>query len=293
MRDRDDMKREGLEQAVDLAIQGKRERLYEILVRGSRMPGPRPNMDLAEELASVCAARGKGAEGLVTTLATLDADVAPGATELEFLPMCGVVAAGARGASDPSSVPRMLRVLEEAAEDLRWRVREAVAPALARIGAVRGEALALEVEPWMDGFFPAATVISALGRQEWLSRLERPEGALSRLEDAFLLVRNAERSAERYPGYKALFVALGASPALLAGRFGALAFDVLARMSDVKEPMVREAIEKSLENPRLARRFASEIARVRGALEASAPVARDPRSNVGPTRRRGRRRRPG
>jgi hypothetical protein len=281
-----------LERAVGTAIDGDSAKLYALLLRGSRLPGLRPNLELADRFAGVCALRGAAADTLTLTLATLDVESAPGATELEFLPMCGVAAAGARGASDPSSVRRMLDVLEVAAEDLRWRVREAVPPAVARIGAVRGEALLVDVSSWMGGFFPATAVLLALARSEWLSRLDKPTLALARLEQAFDLARNAERSAERYPGYKALLVALGACPAVLAARFGPPAFDVLVRMGDVKEPMIREAIAKNLENKSLTRRFATDVMRVRRALEASAPVARDPRSYVGPTRRRGRRRSP-
>jgi hypothetical protein len=281
-----------LDRAVGTAIDGDSTKLYALLLRGSRLPGVRPNLELADRFAGACALRGAAADTLTLTLATLDVDSAPGATELEFLPMCGVAAAGARGASDSSSARRMLDVLEVAAEDLRWRVREAVPPAVARIGAVRGEALLVDVSSWMGGFFPATAVLLALARSEWLSRLDKPTLAVARLEQAFELARNAERSAERYPGYKALLVALGTCPAVLAARFGPPAFDVLVRMGDVKEPMIREAIAKNLENKSLTRRFATDVMRVRRALEASEPMARDPRSYVGPTRRRGRRRSP-
>jgi hypothetical protein len=275
--------------AVDLAIGGQTGKLYALLRRGSKLPGPRPNLELAERFALACAARGRAGEALATKLATLHPDVAPGATELEFLPMCGVTALGARAASDPKSVPRLLPVLEAAAEDLRWRVREAVAPAVARVGALVGEELLDRIEPWMLGFFPATSVLVAMARPEWLARLEGSGLALVRLEQAFMLARNADRSAERYPGYNALVVALGTAPSELGARFGPPVFDVLVRMSDVKEPVLREAIAKNLESQRLARRFGEDVARVRRALEASAPKARDPRSNVGPTRRRGRR----
>jgi len=255
------------------------------------LPGVRPNLELAEGFAAACATRGRLADDFVEALATLDADRAPGATELEFLPMCGVVALGFRGASDPGAVARVLRVLEAASEDLRWRVRDAVPSALARIGAVRGEPLLVEIEPWMEGFFSAAAVLVASARTEWLSRIERPVVLVARLERAFELARDAERSAERYPGYKALVVALGECPGVVAAKFGEPVFDLLARMSVIKEPMLREAIAKNLGGQRLARRFAGEVSRVQRALEATAPKARDPRSDVGPTRGRGRKRR--
>jgi hypothetical protein len=282
--------RDRLARAIDAAILKRPEELYSLLARGSRLPGARPNLELADSFAAACASRGRLADDCVEALATLDADRAPGATELEFLPMCGVVALGARGASDASSVARVLRILEAASEDLRWRVRDAVAPALARIGAVRGEELLVDVEPWMEGFFSAAAVLLASARTEWLSRIERPFVLVARLERAFELARDAERSTERYPGYKALVVALGECPGVVAAKFGEPVFDLLVRMSVIKEPMLREAIAKNLGGQRLARRFAGEVSRVQRALEATAPKARDPRSDVGPTRRRGKKR---
>ena len=245
-------------------------------------------MSLADRFAEAIVARGRAADGVVTDLATLDPDQAPGATELEFLPICGVVAAGARAAADERCLPAMLEVLDAGACDLRFRVRDSVPTALARIGEVQGEALVALLEPWMDRFFPAAAVLLALMRLEWLSRLFDARLPLTRLEEAFLLAKSAERSAKRYPGYKALVVALSMAPSELAARFGAPVFDLLARMSDIKEPALREAIAKNLVSRKLARRYGDEVARVRGTLEATAPLPRDPRADVGPTRRRGR-----
>jgi hypothetical protein len=280
-----------LARALDEAIARRPDALYALLARGSRLPGVRPNLELAERFGAACVARGKAADRVATELATLDADRAPGATELEFLPLAGVVALGARGAADPGCTASVLPLLEASSADLRFRVRDAVPPALARIGEVRGEELLADLASWMDGYFPAAAVLLAMARMEWLSKVSSPVLVAMRLGEAFDLARNADRSTERYPGYKALVVALGETPAVLAARFGAPVFDVLVRMSDVKEPVLREAVAKNLEGHRLARRYAGEIERVRRALSATAPVARDPRADVGPTRRRGKKRR--
>ncbi len=279
---------DALSRAVETAIRGKPGDLYALLARGSGLPGVRPNLPLAERFAQACVARGGLADDLVTGLATLDADHAPGATELEFLPMCGVVAAGARGVADAACAPRMLDTLHAAAEDLRWRVRDAVPPALARMGASLGEPLLEDVAPWMIRFFPATAVIVASARNEWLSRADRPDVLLARLDEAFALARDADRSTERYPGYKALVLALATSPGVIAARFGRPVFDRLVAWSAVKEPMLRDAVAKSIEGSRLSRRFGDEVARVEKALKESAPVPRDPRSYVGPTRGRGR-----
>ena len=279
-----------LGRAFDGAIGGDTRPLYAFLARHSGLPGVRANGTMVLAFASHAATRGKRADALIRTMATLDADRAPGGTELEFLPMCGVAAIGARAASDPKAVPQALEYLETAAEDLRFRVRDEVPKALARLGAVRGEALVVDVAGWTDGFFQSAAVLNAATDNGWLSTIHDYEPLLARLEEAFQLANNADRAAERYPGYKSLVDALSVSPGVFAARFGVPVFDQLVRWSTVKEPKLRDAITKSMSGTRLSKRFAADVARVHKALEASAPGRRDPLTYVGPTRRRGQKR---
>jgi hypothetical protein len=181
----------------------------------------------------------------------------------------------------------MLDVLHAAADDLRFRVRDAVPRGLARIGATRGDALVADVAPWMDGFFHAAAVLLALANEAWLTRVADHAEAARRLDEAFVLARDAARATFRYPGHKALVDALAVAPGACAARFGVPIFDLLERWAQVKEPILREAVAKNLRGARLANRFAPDIARVERALAASEPERRDPRSYVGPTRGRG------
>ncbi len=279
-----------LGRAFDTALAGDTRPLFAFLARHSGLPGVHANQNIVLAFASHAATRGKRADGLARMLATLDADRAPGGTELEILPMCGVAAIGARAASDPKVVRASLELLEAAAEDLRFRVRDEVPRALARIGAVRGEPLVEELRGWMDGFFQSAAVLLAATDNGWLSTIHAPEPLVARLDEAFQLARGADRAAERYPGYKALVEALSTTPGVFAARFGAPVFDRLVAWSTVKEPMLRDAIRRSVGGTRLSKRFAADVARVLAALAASAPTRRDPLTDVGPTRRRGKKR---
>jgi hypothetical protein len=279
-----------LGRAFDGAIGGDTRPLFAFLARHSGLPGVRANGEIVLAFASHAATRGKRADALVRSMTLLDADRAPGGTELEILPMCGVAALGARGASDPKAVPVVLDYLEAAAEDLRYRVREEVPRALARIGSVRGAPLVDEVSGWMDGFFQAAAVLVAAADHAWLPTILEPDALVSRLDEGFQLARGADRATERYPGYKSLVDALSTTPGVFAARFGAPVFDRLVAWSTVKEPKLREAIASSLRGTRLTKRFGPDVARVQAALAASAPVRRDPLTDVGPTRRRGKKR---
>src|SRR5882724_242961 len=90
--------------AIERACRGPVDSLSDILCRGSGLPGPRANMNLAAIFAAECASRGAACDRAILYLAALDADAAPGGgsgtygagSELEFLPVCGVMAAGAR-----------------------------------------------------------------------------------------------------------------------------------------------------------------------------------------------------
>ena len=265
--------------------------LYAFLARHSGLPGVKANANIILAFASHAATRGRRADALVRTMVLLDADRAPGGTELEILPVCGVAAIAARAVSDAKIVPASLELLEAAAEDLRYRVRDEVPRALARIGAIRGEPLVAELKGWMDGFFQSAAVLIAATDNGWLSTIHSDTEIVLRLDEAFQLARGADRADERYPGYKALIEALSVTPGVIAARFGAPVFDRLVAWSTVKEPMLREAIVKSLGGTRLSKRFAADIARVHAALAASAPIRRDPKTDVGPTRGRGKKRR--
>jgi hypothetical protein len=279
---------EALTRALDEAVRGDSRALYELLARLGGLPGPRANAGVILAFANECAARGKAADALVIKMATLDVDAAPGASKYEIVPMCGVAALGARAASDPTAM-RALATLHDCAEDLRFRVRDEVAEALARIGEQRGEALVHDLAHWMDGYFHAAAVLRALANAKWLTKIAAPGVVIERLNEAFELAKNAPRAVARYPGFKSLLDALAIAPVEAAARFGVPVFDMLATWAQTKDPVLREVVDGVLAAPKLAGRYAAEVARARGALAATEPPRRDPKTYVGPTRGRGKR----
>jgi hypothetical protein len=246
------------------------------------------NAPLAEAFAAACRSRGAAADGVAFALARLSADEAPGATAREFLPVCGVYALGARGAADGAQRARVVAELHRAADDSRFRVREAVVFSLARIGQVAGDGLLREVSAWIDGYFHAATVLRALSQEGWLGAVHDGVAVLARLDEAFALLEGAPRAAARWPGHKELLVVIAEVPVVLALRFGVPVFDALSRWSASADPVLRGVVEKILESRRLSGRFGEEVTRVRAALEASRPPPRNPDHDVGPTRDRSR-----
>ncbi|HEY6459977.1 MAG TPA: hypothetical protein VIY73_07485, partial [Polyangiaceae bacterium] len=208
-------------------------------------------------------------------------------------PVCGVLALGARAAADLRVRSEHLAALHALADDLRFRVRDAVVASLARVGAEAGDALTQDVASWMDGYFHAAAVLRALAHESWLHALHDPSGPCARLDDAFRLARDAPRAAARWPGHKALVSALSDAPVTLAVRLGVPVFDVVACWAATEDPPMREVVASFVHARKLAGRFAGEAARVGAALQASKAPPRNPDHDHGPSRDRSKARRRG
>lgn len=272
------------------AMAGRPERLYVQLGIQSGLPGVRMNDNLAHAFAVECVAAGKAADRLAFEMASMSPEAAPGASPREFLPVCGTLALGARAAHDKKDAKlekRVLAILHEASEDVRFRVREIVPVALAKIGAVKGDALVHELASWTNGFFHAAAALLAMAQPDFLAVIDDREAALERLDEAYALAKNAARSTSRYPGRKALIDALAVAPGALAGRFGVPVFDHMVRWANSEDPELRGSIEAVLRSQKLVARHAPEVLRVRAALAAALPPPRDPTLAVKGMRSRG------
>jgi len=112
------------------------------LLEESGLPGPRGNIELAQVVAD------EGDRQLFLRYITYTVDQAPVNSPYEFLAFCGVVGLGrlvAEGDND------LLKILRRCASDPRWRIREAVAMALQRLGEVNMEQLIAVMGEWSHG----------------------------------------------------------------------------------------------------------------------------------------------
>ena len=108
----------------------------------SGLPGPRGNLELAQVVAD------DGEKALFERYASLTPEIAPENTPDAFLAFCGVVGLGRLAAEGQKANIGRLRKL---ASDPRWRIREAVAMALQRLGEKDMDLLLEEVEKWSLG----------------------------------------------------------------------------------------------------------------------------------------------
>jgi hypothetical protein len=115
---------------------------WEFLRANSNLPGPRGNLELAEAVAA------EGDRELFLTYARIGADEAPENTPEAFLAFCGVLGLGTLAAMGDDEALERLR---GHASDPRWRIREAVAMALQRVGDEDVDRLLTVAEAWAAG----------------------------------------------------------------------------------------------------------------------------------------------
>jgi hypothetical protein len=114
----------------------------EYLLEKSGLPGPRGNIELAQVVAD------EGDPQLFQRYITYTDEQAPTNSPYEFLAFCGIVGLGRLLAGGDRDA---LETLRRAASDPRWRIREAVAMALQRLGDADMNRLITTMQDWAQG----------------------------------------------------------------------------------------------------------------------------------------------
>lgn len=144
------------------------------LLEESGLPGRRANIELAQAVTE------EGDEPLFDHLLSFDAEKAPTNSPQEFLAFCGVLGLGRLLSEGKIEV---LNTLRARASDPRWRIREAVAIALQRLGEVDMGSLLQEMEEWSKGsLLERRAAAAALCEPKLLHREENVKKVLQILD---------------------------------------------------------------------------------------------------------------
>jgi hypothetical protein len=124
------------------------------LLKESGLPGPRVNLELAHAFADL------GDEEKIQSYLSINQEEAPVNSARMFLTFCGIVGLGTLISKGKM---QYLSRLRQFASDSRWRIREAVAMALQRIGDTNIEFLLKETADWSKGnLYEKRATIAAL-----------------------------------------------------------------------------------------------------------------------------------
>jgi hypothetical protein len=204
------------------------------LAAESGLPGPRANLELIE------AAADEGDEVRFRGWAEADD---------EFLAACGLVGLGRLAAGGRHE---LLGELRRHAVDPRWRVREAVAMGLQRVGDARFDELLDEMRGWAGGArLEQRAAAAALCEPRLLREPGRGEAVLAVLERILESLAGAADAAE--PDARVLRQALGYCVSVATVAAPARGKALLERLAASDDPDARWIARENLRKARLRR----------------------------------------
>ncbi len=156
------------------------------LRKESGLPGPRANLELAQAVAD------EGDLALFRRYIANPPDAAPVNSPQVFLTVCGIIGLGRILAEGDTS---QLKTLRKHASDPRWRIREAVAMALQRLGDASMPKLISAMRDWSKGTpLEQRAAIAALCEPRLLTEARHARAVLKILDET---TRSLEQREER------------------------------------------------------------------------------------------------
>jgi len=202
---------------------------------------------------------------VASLLAAVGPDEAPTGDPGEFLAFCGTLAA-AGFADDPSRETAVWEVIRGAAEDERWRLREAAAQAIQRAAPADPEGARAKLEEWAaGGSWLLCRAVAAGTADPPLLRDPAWAAAALRLHEV-ILARLAAAGERRDAEYRVLRQGLGFSLSVVVAASPQEGFGLLRRLAAVPDRDLAWVLRSNLGKGRLARGYAREVEAVRSLL---------------------------
>jgi hypothetical protein len=247
------------------------EELARLLAKESGLPGPRGNLELAWAFARGVTESPEPAAWLATLYrwADISAGEAPTGDPREFLPFCAVNAFGALYRSHTCGYPctqpctcgfwpaqgvYLLEAIRRAAEDPRWRLREAAAMALQRIGEDEPEALPGILDQWLTGtsLLARRAVLAALAHPPLLGDTSIARYGLGKVDEILSDAASVPAAQRRSEEYRVLIKGLSYAPSVIVASLPEEGFALLERWAGRDDWDIRRVIAANLKKRRLA-----------------------------------------
>lgn len=249
---------------------GDDEGLRAYIQQNSNLPGPRGNLELAVALAAITPHFERkdhpAAWSFFASLAEISVEEGPVNSAAEFLPFCGVIGAGALAAEAEAYLPGALALIRRAANDSRWRMREAVAASLLCLALAQPEPVLAELATWVEaGSLLEWRAVAAGLADPALSKNRRlAEWALAQHRQ--ILTRLLQVEDRRAENFKTLRQALGYTLSLAVQAQSAEGFALLEELIQTGDKDIIWIVKENLKKNRLVRRYPQEIAAVKARL---------------------------
>ncbi|MBW4084161.1 hypothetical protein [Paenibacillus sp. S150] len=256
----------------ELQDSGRFAELERKLLGESNLPGPRANLGAASAFADAFESGRVTRESweLIVAWTRKEEDEAPTGNPREFLPFCALQAMGAYYPyAGPAQKQVILECCQAGMNDSRWRMREAAAMALQRIG----EKEFAVIKSLFDSLGKQANALEKRAMAAALAHpplLKNPAHVLYALHLSEQILDEIAAGQAKYTAedYRVLSKGLEYAVSLFVERAPEEGFRMLAKFAVAADKRILKIVKSNLGKARLAKKFSEDVERIQLLMNA-------------------------
>jgi hypothetical protein len=244
---------------VERALTGNRKPLEFYLQENSRLPGPRANLELAQDLshllAQAIAQHPEGVNSLLTYFVNGDRRPESSTSAIEFTMLCGVISYGICAAKHPDWREQTLSLLSHHATSVYWRVREGVAIAYQHLLAADRERTLKHLGHLAThgDFLQQRAAVAAVAEPPILHAIDIIDGALHIQQLVLERLHAVPASERKNEEFRVLRRTLGYTVSVVTAAAPQRGFALLRECAGWNDKDIRWVVAENLKKRRLAK----------------------------------------
>lgn len=238
--------------------------LENYMLAESRLPGPRVNLELAEQFAGNYAHSGVSDEAwrLISSWSAITLSEAGVNDPHEFLPFCGINASGRYyGHAGAGRRTEIESFLKSAMNDARWRIREAAAMAMQNIGEYNWGLLQALLDRWSGNatMLEQRAFVAALAHPPLLKNRENTLYCLKLAADIMKGIQSSIAGQADPEHFRVLSKGLEYSLSLFVASEPEAGFDLLRKCAESGDSRLVRIVRSNLGKTRLSKKYRAEV----------------------------------
>ena len=237
--------------------------LQEYLVKNSRLPSPRGNLELAYCLYDLTLTFKEEKKDdlwkLFSKLSQISAGTAPVNDPKEFLSFCGIFGIGAIANNYHSYLSESLKILKKASSDGRWRMREGTAHVLTKLIKTYQGRVIDRIFPWIKekNWLLIRAAAAAFADPKLLKDKKLANTAFDlHLELIDLILKEKDR---RSPEFRAARKGFAYTFSVIVAALPDKGFEFLESLTLIDDDDIRWILKQNLRKNRLKNRFPEKV----------------------------------
>ncbi|MFX0173604.1 MAG: hypothetical protein ACFE9L_17070 [Candidatus Hodarchaeota archaeon] len=243
--------------------EGDEEQLFNYLIANSNLPGRRANLEMAAAFTEVIQESFINKLSLIWNFClksiNISEDKAPTNNPMEIIPFCGTWGLGVLGSISEVHFQETVSLLQELANDSRWRMREAVAFGIQKMLEQYPQIMIQELKKWInrDNWLEMRAIVAGVAHPKFLLEYENAKSALELHKLIFEKIKTAND--RRSEDFKTLRKGLSYTLSVVICNIPEEGFQELNTLIKTKDHDLLWILKNNLKKKRLTNAFPSKV----------------------------------